>query len=47
VHHYHFQVFALDAELGLPRGSDRDQVVAAMKGHVIACGEVVGTYEAR
>jgi Raf kinase inhibitor-like YbhB/YbcL family protein len=45
VHHYHFQVFALDSTLTLGAGADRDALVAAMKGHVIATGEVVGTYE--
>jgi len=46
VHHYNFQVFALDRQLSLEPGADRDTVVAAMKGHVLASGEVVGTYEA-
>ncbi len=45
VHHYHFQVFALDARLGLAEGADRDALVEAMRGHVLAQGEVVGTYE--
>jgi hypothetical protein len=45
VHHYHFQVFALDARLGLGDGVDRDALVAAMQGRVIASGEVIGTYE--
>jgi Raf kinase inhibitor-like YbhB/YbcL family protein len=47
VHHYHFQVFALDTPLGLGEGADRDSVVEAMRGHVLAQGEVVGTYENR
>jgi Raf kinase inhibitor-like YbhB/YbcL family protein len=47
VHHYHFQVFALDAPLGLAEGADRDSVVEAMHGHVLAQGEVVGTHEHR
>lgn len=44
-HHYHFQVLALDTVLDLPAGSDRDTVLAAAKGHVIAKGELVGTYQ--
>lgn len=44
-HHYHFQVFALDAALDLPPDAKRDQLVAAMKGHVIAKGELVGVYQ--
>jgi hypothetical protein len=45
VHHYHFQVFALARRLGLAPGADRDALVAAMHGHVIVSGEVIGTYE--
>jgi Raf kinase inhibitor-like YbhB/YbcL family protein len=43
-HHYHFQVFALDRQLGLKPGADRDAVVEAMRGHVLAEGEVVGRF---
>ncbi len=46
VHHYYFQVFALDAPLVLADPEPtRDDLVEAMKGHVIAKGELVGTYE--
>ncbi|HZY67476.1 MAG TPA: YbhB/YbcL family Raf kinase inhibitor-like protein [Devosia sp.] len=45
-HHYHFQVFALDvATLGLDPGKPREEVLAAMEGHVLAEGEIVGLYE--
>jgi len=44
-HHYHFQVFALDvAKLDAPFGADRDTLLAAMKGHVLAKGKLVGRY---
>ena len=43
-HHYHFQVFALDKPLGLQPGADRDAVSAAMKGHVLAEGDLVGVF---
>ena len=43
-HHYHFQVLALDTMLDLPLGADRDQVLAAARGHVVARGRLVGTY---
>ena len=43
-HHYHFQVFALDAKLGLEPGAKREEVLAAMAGHVLAKGEMVATY---
>lgn len=47
VHHYHFQLFALDQPLGLQHAVDRDHLLAAMKGHVLASGDLVGTYERR
>jgi Raf kinase inhibitor-like YbhB/YbcL family protein len=43
-HMYSFKVFALDRELDLHGGSKRSQLDAAMKGHVIAQGELVGRY---
>lgn len=46
-HHYHVQIFALDTMLDVPLGSDRDTVLAAMSGHVLAKGAVVGTYRQR
>lgn len=44
-HHYHFQVFALDQELDVPPGAEREEVIAAMGDHVLAAGELVGTYQ--
>lgn len=45
LHHYHFQVFALDVpKLNLPVGFGGKQAIAAMKGHILAKGETVGTY---
>jgi len=44
-HHYHFQVFALDTTLDVPADADRDQLVEAMKGHVLAKGELVALYK--
>jgi Raf kinase inhibitor-like YbhB/YbcL family protein len=44
-HHYHFQVFALDAPLTLQPGADREALLAAMSGHVVARGETVGTFQ--
>ncbi len=43
-HPYHFQVFALDTALTLDPGATREQVLGAMKGHVLAKGELVGRY---
>ncbi|TZG25789.1 YbhB/YbcL family Raf kinase inhibitor-like protein [Sphingomonas montanisoli] len=43
-HHYHVQLFALSEMLDLPVGADRERVLAAMTGKVLARGELVGTY---
>lgn len=43
-HRYSFKVFALDRDLDLRSGAKRTQVDAAMKGHILAQGELVGRY---
>jgi hypothetical protein len=43
-HHYHFRLYALDAPLNLPPGADKPAVLAATAGHVLAEGELTGTY---
>jgi len=40
-------VYALDAELGLAAGATKKDLLAAMEGHVLAAGELMGTYERR
>ncbi len=45
IHHYHFVIRALDHRLTLPPGADKAGVVKAMKGHILATGELVGTYQ--
>jgi Raf kinase inhibitor-like YbhB/YbcL family protein len=45
VHHYHLEAFALDTTLP-PGLADRDALAKAMAGHVLAQGEMVGTFEA-
>ena len=47
MHHYHFQVFALDTSLRFTGGCGRREVIEAMGGHVLAWGETIGTYERR
>lgn len=44
-HGYHFQIFALDTKLNLPSGYNRQALLDAMKGHVIAKGSIVGMYQ--
>src|SRR6266496_364898 len=43
-HRYYFKIFALDRELELSAGAKRSQLDAAMKGHVVAQGELMGRY---
>ena len=43
-HRYHFQLLALDRQLDLPLDATRDQLLAAASGHVLATGELIGTY---
>jgi Raf kinase inhibitor-like YbhB/YbcL family protein len=42
--HYVFQIFALDTVLHLNKDAYRDQVLKAMRGHVLAKGEFITTY---
>lgn len=41
-HRYHFQVFALDTTLADDALATYDALIGAMKGHVLASGEVIG-----
>jgi Raf kinase inhibitor-like YbhB/YbcL family protein len=43
-HHYHFQMFALDTQLTLKAGASREQLLAAIKGHVLAKADLVGLF---
>lgn len=45
-HHYHFEVFALDSVLPESAGTSRDALIAALDGHVLAQGELIGTFAA-
>ncbi len=44
-HRYYFRVYALDTEPGLEPGASKEELEAAIKGHVLAAGELMGTYE--
>lgn len=45
VHHYHFTLYALDKPLDLESGLDKKALLAAMSGHILEQGEIVGTYQ--
>jgi Raf kinase inhibitor-like YbhB/YbcL family protein len=44
-HHYTWTVYALDAELKLDQGLNRNQLMEAIKGHIIGQGALVAIYE--
>lgn len=43
-HRYFFKLYALDAVLDLAAGVNKEQLVRAMEGHILAQAEVMGTY---
>ncbi len=43
-HRYFFKLYALDTRLELPPGATRDQLLGALRGHVLAEGQLMGTY---
>lgn len=47
VHHYHFKLYALDRALDLPARSTKAALETAMRGHILAEAELIGTYEHR
>ena len=45
LHAYHFRVYAIDADLGLEPGLNKDQLLEAIDGHVLATGMLMGHYQ--
>jgi Raf kinase inhibitor-like YbhB/YbcL family protein len=43
-HRYFFKLYALDTTLNLNTGADKKQLEQAMKGHILAQTELMGTY---
>ena len=46
-HRYFFKMFALDTELDLQAGSDKNALFEAMEDHILAQGELMGHYQKR
>jgi len=44
-HHYHFRLYALDQPLIILPDSSRAVLENAIKSHILATGELIGTYE--
>jgi Raf kinase inhibitor-like YbhB/YbcL family protein len=43
-HRYFFKLYALDTVLDLAPGAAKNQLAAAMKGHILAEGQLMGQY---
>jgi len=43
-HRYFFKLFALDTTLNLSPGATADQLTKAIQGHILAQGELMGTF---
>jgi len=44
-HRYYFKLYALDRMLELQPGATKPAVAAAMEGHILAEGQLMGTYQ--
>ena len=44
-HHYHFRLYALDQMTGLKSRATKHHLLGAMKGHVLAETQLIGTYK--
>ncbi len=43
-HRYFFKLYALDSQLSLSPGASKEQLLNSMKGHILAQGELMGTF---
>lgn len=46
-HRYFFKLYALDRDPGLEAGATKEELVAAMEGHVLVEARLMGTYRRR
>jgi Raf kinase inhibitor-like YbhB/YbcL family protein len=44
-HHYHFKLYALEGKLAVEPGMTKEALLQEIEGHVVAEGELVGTYK--
>lgn len=47
VHRYYFKIYALDTMLDLPSSTKKSDLLKAMKGHILAEGQLMGKYSRR
>ena len=43
-HRYFFKLYALDSMLSLPSSADKARLLEAVQGHILAQGELMGTF---
>jgi Raf kinase inhibitor-like YbhB/YbcL family protein len=43
-HKYSFTIYALDVKLDLAAGANKNELLEAMDGHIVASGELAGEY---
>jgi len=43
-HHYYFKLYALEAKLSVESGMDKKSLLQEIRGHVLAEGQIMGTY---
>jgi Raf kinase inhibitor-like YbhB/YbcL family protein len=43
-HRYYFKLYALDTQLALDAGATKQELLDAMAGHILAEGQLMGTY---
>ena len=44
-HRYFFKVYAIDLSLNLKEGASKKMVMDAIKGHILASGQLIGRYQ--
>jgi Raf kinase inhibitor-like YbhB/YbcL family protein len=44
IHHYHFNLYALNCKLKLESGAEKKEVLYAMQGHILAQTQLIGIY---
>ena len=44
-HRYYFKLYALDSELELEPGLEKESLLRALEGHILGYGELMGTYQ--
>ena len=46
-HRYFFKIYALDAQIDMPAGATKAELLKAMQGHILSQGQLMGKYKRR